>query len=144
MTTWCELHEERHIVSASRLLDADNQAVNDSIDTLDCPIDLGCADPHSETIKRGIGAPKDLNVAVGIENHPIAVRPNSGKRGEIALTLSRIALVPPQKYGHRRQRLANDQLAHLSLHRPAIVIERQRVDAERRRLDRAGEGGQER
>ena len=100
--------------TAVGIFEVHDEAVVDTVDRLDHPVDLARADADSAAVQRGVGAAGDHAAAAIVERDPVAVPPHARVRIEVGRSVPRAVGVAPEADRHRRHRLGDDQLTLLA------------------------------
>src|SRR5690606_27789138 len=83
-----ELHEEEEFARLRGLalaLEEDDEGVDDLGHGIEHLVELARAEPHAATVERRVRAARDLAGAIGVEDGPVAVTPDTRVRIEVGL-----------------------------------------------------------
>ena len=80
---------------------ADDKRLDDVIESLDLPVNLGCANPHSAGVQRCVRAPMNNDAAALGQRCPVTMPPDTGKMLEIGGPVFGIARIVPEFDRHR-------------------------------------------
>src|SRR5581483_10270736 len=129
-----QLDEKHHADIALPVL-PDHQRLDDLVELLDLPVDLGGADAHPAGVQDRVRAAVDDDAAVLGNLAPVAVAPDVRIALEVGGAVPGAVGVIPEADRHGRERPGADQLALLLRHRLSGVVEHLHRHAEPLGLD---------